>query len=279
MTSSIDALCDWLESISLARGQMPTGFQYAEALGREHFELQDNDVNNAFLRASLRSQELGSSYPFTVGSNFIVSKPSAMESVYAQSLLVSDGTPFRTQNVWDSNKASKAFEFTVESAMQNFFGDHTRSVNFGFPSAVGRPKDFSAAIEWLAKLASAKLGTAYRSPRKKDGGVDVVVWKDFQDGHGGLPILLLQATIMHDFINKIGDVDLRLWSGWLSTDAEPLVALAVPVVVSDKNVWSEISARGLLMDRMRLAKLAGSTKPPTHPILVSLRDALAEVIS
>jgi hypothetical protein len=68
--------------------------------------------------------------------------------------------------------------------------------------------------------------------------------------------MLVQCTIKEDFINKIGDIDLRLWANWLSSDIEPLVALAVPGVVTKEEVWSEITTRGILLDRMRLTELA-----------------------
>jgi hypothetical protein len=100
------------------------------------------------------------------------------------------------------------------------------------------------------------LGNAFRPPRKKDGGVDLFVWKSFSDNQPGIPVMLVQCTIKEDFINKIGDIDLRLWANWLSSDIEPLVALAVPGVVTKDEVWSEITTRGILLDRMRLTELA-----------------------
>ena len=86
--------------------------------------------------------------------------------------------------------------------------------------------------------------------------MDLFVWKSFSDNQPGIPVMLVQCTIKEDFINKIGDIDLRLWANWLSSDIEPLVALAVPGVVTKEEVWSEITTRGILLDRMRLTELA-----------------------
>jgi hypothetical protein len=163
---------------------------------------------------------------------------------------------FTSGATWNLEKASQLFEDLTEKALSNFFGSKTHTANFGFPSRSGRPAEFSAAVEWLSKKTNIRLGNAFRPPRKKDGGVDLFVWKSFSDNQPGIPVMLVQCTIKEDFINKIGDIDLRLWANWLSSDIEPLVALAVPGVVTKDEVWSEITTRGILLDRMRLTELA-----------------------
>ena len=126
--------------------------------------------------------------------------------------------------------------------------------SFGFPSKSDRPAEFASAVKWLSEKTNIRLGNAYRPPRKKDGGVDLFVWKSFPDKRPGIPIMLVQCTIKDDFINKIGDIDLKLWANWLSSDIEPLVALAVPGVVTKDEIWSEITTRGILLDRLRLVQ-------------------------
>ena len=75
--------------------------------------------------------------------------------------------------------------------------------------------------------------------------------------------MLVQCTIREDYINKIGDIDLRLWANWLSSDLEPLVALAVPGVVTKEEVWGEITTRGILLDRIRLVELGEESRDLT----------------
>lgn len=119
-------------------------------------------------------------------------------------------------------------------------------------------------------------------PEKKDGGVDLFVWKSFSDKRPGIPIMLVQCTIKDDFINKIGDIDLKLWSNWLSSDLEPLVALAIPGVVTKDEVWSEITTRGILLDRLRLIESCGdvvnSTKIENFDYLVRLVKEMADLV-
>jgi hypothetical protein len=145
---------------------------------------------------------LGSSYPFLVDDTFIVTKKSVDDSVYIQLLFLTSGGGVSTAGaVWNLEKASKLFEDIVENALKTFFGQNTKTVNFGFPSRSGRPPEFPAAVEWLSKKTNIRLGNAYRPPRKKDGGVDLFVWKSFSDNKPGIPIMLVQCTIKDDFIN------------------------------------------------------------------------------
>ena len=191
---------------------------------------------------------------------FIVTKKSVDDSVYIQLLFLTPGGGVSTAGaIWNLEKASKLFEDIVENALKSFFGQNTKTVNFGFPSRSGRPPEFPAAVEWLSQKTNIRLGNAYRPPRKKDGGVDLFVWKSFSDNKPGIPIMLVQCTTKDDFINKIGDIDIKLWSSWLSSDIEPLVALAVPGVVNKEEIWSELTTRGILLDRLRLVETSSDT--------------------
>jgi len=133
-----------------------------------------------------------------------------------------------------------------------YLGLNSNALAFGWPSKLGRPQEFHKAIEWLAAKMGVEPGSAFRSPRRKDGGVDVVAWKGFADKRSGFPIYLVQCTLQRDFLSKSRDIDLRLWAGWLEMDRDPFVILAVPKTISPGELWNEISANAIVMDRIRL---------------------------
>jgi hypothetical protein len=99
------------------------------------------------------------------------------------------------------------------------------------------------------------VGTAYRPPYAKDGGVDVVAWRSFPDGRSGFPVLLAQVTLEKDYVHKAADVDVRVWSGWLALDHDPATALAIPDVVATGEDWNSLAARTVVLDRLRLSSL------------------------
>lgn len=252
---SSERIADWIEILAASQRGKPLSIQKIQEVSQSFANLSSNMVPYAFRQLVRRSQVLGESYPFIVDETYIVTRKSVDDSTYLQLLFLTPGSGVSTAgSVWNLEKASKLFEDIVESALATFFGQNTRTVNFGFPSRNGRPAEFPAAVAWLSEKTNIRLGNAYRPPRKKDGGVDIFVWKAFADNKPGIPIMLVQCTIKDDYINKIGDIDIKLWSSWLSSDIEPLVALAVPGVVNKDEYWSEITTRGILLDRLRLVE-------------------------
>ena len=250
-------VADWIETLAASQSGKPLSMQKVQEISESFANVGQNVIPFAFRLLEKRQQVLKDLYPFTIDETFIVTKKTVRDSFYLQMLFLTPKAGLFTSGAtWNLEKASQLFEDLTEKALSNFFGSKTHTANFGFPSRSGRPAEFSAAVEWLSKKTNIRLGNAFRPPRKKDGGVDLFVWKSFSDNQPGIPVMLVQCTIKEDFINKIGDIDLRLWANWLSSDIEPLVALAVPGVVTKEEVWSEITTRGILLDRMRLTELA-----------------------
>lgn len=250
-------VADWIEALAASQSGKPLSMQKVQEISESFANVGQNVIPFAFRLLEKRQQILKDLYPFTIDETFIVTKKTVRDSFYLQMLFLTPKVGLFTSGAtWNLEKASQLFEDLTEKALSNFFGSNTHTANFGFPSRSGRPAEFSAAVEWLSKKTNIRLGNAFRPPRKKDGGVDLFVWKSFSDNQPGIPVMLVQCTIKEDFINKIGDIDLRLWANWLSSDIEPLVALAVPGVVTKEEVWSEITTRGILLDRMRLTELA-----------------------
>jgi hypothetical protein len=250
-------VADWIEALAASQSGKPLSMQKVQEISQSFANIGQNVIPFAFRLLEKRQQVLKDLYPFAIDDTFIVTRKTVRDSFYLQMLFLTPKAGlFTSGSTWNLEIASQLFEDLTEKALSNFFGNNTHTANFGFPSRSGRPAEFSAAVEWLSKKTNIRLGNAYRPPRKKDGGVDLFVWKSFSDNQPGIPVMLVQCTIKEDFINKIGDIDLRLWANWLSSDIEPLVALAVPGVVTKEEVWGEITTRGILLDRMRLTELA-----------------------
>lgn len=250
--SSVDALCDFLEIVAAANYPRPVSITEARELAAQHASVNEYKVNAAFLKLQARKLVLGDKYPFLVADEYICKSNSESFPIYLAFLALSGPGPLRYVAAWNLTTAAKVMERIVEKCFTQFFGEGTRSVNFGFPSEVNRPSEFSEAVKWLSDKTGIPVGSGYRPTRYKDGGVDIFVWKQFQDKNPGVPILLLQCTIQEKFIDKIGDVDRRLWASWLSSDIDPIVGLCVPNTVESSETWAEVTTRGLLFDRVRL---------------------------
>jgi hypothetical protein len=151
--------------------------------------------------------------------------------------------------------AAAHLERITAAASRFLLGPGTQSVRFGWPSEDGRPVEFPDAVRWLAGLMKVPVGTSYRPPVNKDGGVDVVAWRPFPDGRSGFPVVLVQCTLERNYAHKAADVDRRVWSGWLRLDVDPTTALAVPDVVAAGEDWNALATRTVVLDRIRLSSL------------------------
>lgn len=257
---SPDRIADWIELLSAAQVNKPLSLQRIISISEDQARISPNITTFAFRLLEKRAKLIGSNYPFTLGEHSIATRKSVGQSIYLKLLLLTPG--IGVQGIcsgWNLEIASQLFEEISEHCLKGFFGPNTGTVNFGYPSRRGRPSDFDSAVKWLSELTKIRLGRSYRPPRRKDGGVDLFVWKSFRDGRPGVPIMLVQCTIKDDFINKIGDIDIKLWSSWLSSDIEPLVSLAIPGIVSKEEIWSEIVTRGILLDRVRLVEMSNDS--------------------
>lgn len=272
-----DKVADWLEILALREGRALGAAQLREL--SSEFRLRDADIDVGRNTIARRHAMLGRAHPFVVGSG-LAAVDAAAETPWAAMLLMSSTSPIRA--TLDIGKAAAHFEQVTAAAMRSLYGAGTESIRFAWPSDEGRPPEFPDAVRWLAARMSVPIGSAYRPPYAKDGGVDVVAWRPFPDGRSGFPVTLVQCTLERDYAHKAADIDVRVWAGWLRLDVDPATALAVPEVVAAGQAWNALAARTVVLDRVRLAALLdGAADDPTllavrgwtQGVLEQLRDS------
>lgn len=255
---------DWIETTLLARNS-PIGIDELNSAAVEDAGLEPSEVSLGLRVMSVRERWLGSLYPFAIKDIYVAPIDGARSSIYAPLLLLSPGSPARQLIASQpSSDMSALFERITVDASAMLLGPGSKALRFGWPSDVGRPERFSEAIEWLALQMGVKSGTSFRSPLRKDGGVDVVGWRPFPDQRSGFPVVLVQCTVQRDFVSKSRDIDLRNWSNWLALDIEPTTILAIPGTVAKPEQWNEIALRSLILDRIRIVGLLKGRKLSTY---------------
>ena len=250
-----ELIADWLELNTLSQDDNAIGFDKLRSLAREILDLPPQRIDVAFNILKRRSEILQDSYPFDIKSVGMVRRQNWRELPYTYLLRISSGIDHPFSLSLDENADRiESFEHLVVHALQNLLGVNSKAVRFGFPSE-DRPVEFPKAIEWLSDRMGIKAGQAYRPPRRKDGGVDVVAWRPFRDRRNGFPVYLVQVTCERNYSHKVFDIDLRLWSGWLNLDTDPVSVLAVPTTISVGEEWNEISTKVVILERIRICEL------------------------
>jgi hypothetical protein len=255
-----EEIADWLEIAVIANGSKGNTLHKLEQWASELCQLSQVQVSSGLSVMLRRSKVLGDNYPFEINDYAVVFNEKKLISPYIYLLSITRPTyQAMWQNPSPTQEDSDLFESFVSVVMHGFLGVNGKALPFGWPSKVGRPQDFNGAIVWLAEKMGIEPGAAFRPPRRKDGGVDVVAWKSFNDRRTGFPIYLIQCTLQKEYVSKSRDIDLRLWSGWLELDRDPVTVLAVPRTIPAGEQWNEVSANSILMERIRLCEYAGST--------------------
>lgn len=250
-----ELIADWIELNALGQSDNASGFDRLRNSVAEELDIPVQRVDVALNLIKRRSEILGLDYPFEVKSVGMVRGQDWSALPYSYLLRISSSAEHSFSLSSDQNSDRVVnFENLVVFAMQNLLGSGSKALRFGFPSE-DRPVEFPKAIEWLSKRMGIKSGEAYRPPRRKDGGVDVVAWRPFRDRRNGFPVYLVQVTCERNFAHKIYDVDLRLWSGWLNLDTDPVSVLAVPMTISPGEEWNEVSSRVVVLERIRICEL------------------------
>lgn len=249
-----DEIADWIELLIFKSKLKGVNTQKLFSAVNEQLGFEEHTFALAINTIMKRSQ-LIQSYPFLVDEVALIMKDDAYSSIYTMLLLLSRPTNLMSwQTTTPSQDELDVFESIVCIALCNYLGNDSEALPFGWPSKFGRPENFNEAIIWLASKIGVATGPLYRSPRRKDGGVDIVIWRRFSDNRTGFQIGLVQCTLQQNYVAKSRDIDLRLWSGWLQLERDPITFLAIPKSVPGDEHWNEASANSIVFERVRLAQ-------------------------
>lgn len=255
--TTTEAVADWIETSVLVSASGHFGRDKLDDLAGIEIGATPMKVAMALDAMVKRSKVLGGAYPFVATDMAVLRRPARFGEHYEALLHLTPGSVARqTVRATDTAEMGDLLEAIAEEALGNFWGPGGSALSFGYPSKHGRPETFDQAVVWLAGRIGLEPGRGYRPPRRKDGGVDVVAWRQFSDRRPGFPLALAQCTIQAETFTKTTDIDLRLWASWLAMDSDPLSLLVIPGTVRGAGPdWRQLSTVVMVIDRIRLLDL------------------------
>lgn len=263
---TIELIADWVETSVLVSPSGHLTLDRIFALGEDELGVEAARTSQAIGVIERRSSVLGNLYPFAVRPDIAVSRrrDSHLLQSYATLLFVTPKSVARQLLSSLSVPAmGEMLEDIAERALSNLWGPGGTALRFAFPSRHGRPEQFTLAVDWLAQRIGIETGHGYRPPRRKDGGVDVVAWRQFLDRRTGFPIALAQCTIQAETFTKTTDIDTRLWATWLRMDSDPISLLVIPGTVPRAGTqWGQLTSVVTVIERLRLIELLGRDDAP-----------------
>jgi len=253
------ALADWFEvNIFLSQKPQISRVHISDALvakiGSTPQELEV-PISLLFAEIARRRRIAGHSYPFIVEDTVIKFDGNANPEFYKFLLLISLDGPMRQERRYKD--IDEIFDKVVSEAVRGYFGKGTETVRFAWPPSDGRPRNFQKALDWLSVKTGIPIGSGISPPRSKDGGVDVVAWKPFEDHRTAFLVAFVQCTIQKDWHLKGRDIIDNVWRAKIDTAGSALTSLAVPFVIhKNYDKWDDLRRTvGIVFDRLRLAQV------------------------
>lgn len=233
----------------------------ADSMRDEEFETADESeslAEAAFFEIDDRVRACGSvptHYPFEAGESMLTLRDGGENSVYTFLALLS----------WYGKNAGppgmngeKLFEEVSARAAAAYLGGPSQNVNwvvFGFPRRV-EPKGFKAALDQLCKRLGEGQGhhrARPKLPHEKDGKLDVVAWRDFDDRRQGKLITFGQCATGGDWAAKVSELPQTLdWCTMWMADRPgvfPVRSFFVPHRIDRVNWFDTCVKGGILHDR------------------------------
>jgi len=268
------SLADWAEAVMLV--EEISEFSEADLRGRIVEQAEDEvadeelpgrrHVEDILREVARRQNFAGVGYPFRRSEYGIERADDRLLGIYSFLLYLSiPETPF-SKRIY-SNAVTPLFDRVGAAALADLLGTKANTIRFGWPISEDRPTGPRTALKWLAgQLGLEHDTTAPISPNMKDGGVDVVLWRPFQDGRGGFPILLAQCTVGRTEWQKKGrDIQRPTWQRYLGLGCLPTTALVLPFCVHQPDRFEEwgIASQDVsyVIDRIRLLELLADVEP------------------
>ena len=232
-------------------------------------EIDELDKSDSiYLEMSRRKMLINAIYPFSESDGFFSFSGEILTSnPYLWILLVS-----LKSNIDHTLNASILDTITTES-LKSIYGKNCKVLNFSSPLRYGskRPNHFAEAIKYLGKELGLTTCEGYKIPNRKDGGVDLIAYNNIL-GTKALTVTLVQTTTQVKFLEKINDVDIKLWQNWVDFGPEPTRMLVSSMVATDADLLAAHASGIVFLDRLRIIELLlqGNAKLKFDNIFIDL---------
>ena len=112
------------------------------------------------------------------------------------------------------------------------------------------------------------------SPTDKDGGLDIVCYRQFEDEREALPVFFLQCASGKNWRDKINTPNAASWQKYLNSAVQPSTGIVAPFVIENRDLRiAALSGQVVVFDRLRMLSAARDAKITlTKNLLVELLD-------
>ncbi len=253
---------------------LPLGVDVIEVMNVEDFETEDVAAESlsrgVFQELEYRARAGECGYPFSVNvdGGLLQTRADWDDQVaYVFCLCLSYYTA--DDDLPDKARARRMFEHVAREAARAFV--QGEALRFGSPRQSGiagdveeLPVPFEEAIDEVCKRIGEGAGFCsdeFPEPRSdKDGGVDIVAWRDFPDEAPGKLLVVGNCASGNDWGLKLNELNAKTFTDWfMSGPYSPVLrSFFTPhrFDTAHRHWTQHIRDGGILFERCRIAKFA-----------------------
>ena len=259
----LEVMADWLEACISFSSTRISQRDIVDILCEKQIyaepEFAQERVADAWTTLRERKRKLGNALPYDFDQFSLVrnKKPWSDCAPYSflLTLSLSHHYPLWARGFGpDYTRQGELFEQITEQAMVPLFPGWSV---FRTGWSRNQPRSLSLLVGEIATRLNEVQGVVNRwsKPQAKEAGLDLLLWKDFEDPRGTYPVYLFQCASGMDWEDKLTSPDLNLWTRLIDFRARglPRKAFALPIVHSaDAYTRNANAVDGLVFDRLRI---------------------------
>ncbi len=257
----LDIFCDWIEGSVLFNNAPISKIDVVEILTEmgiyNNSDLALNIVNEAWseLKRRLGCIEKGSPFSF-IRQNIKSRYPWQENPAHSFCVLLSMPQCYKDWSTAlfrnDYNEQGQLFESLTKASIENQFpGWAVYQTGWSSTNVV----KLSEIVDEIANRLGEIKGEIepWENPGGNEAGLDLLCYRPFSDNRVGVPVYLMQCASGKNWIYKLHEPDLNVWTKIILFAAMPRKALAIPFALLDAEFKQRCNrVNGMLFDRYRL---------------------------
>lgn len=124
----------------------------------------------------------------------------------------------------------------------------------------GNTKDIRKIVEELCgrlHVSGAADLDRWISPEARDGGLDIVCYRQFDDEREAMPTFFLQCASGKNWRDKVKAPDAGSWQKYLDSAVQPSTGIVAPFVIEDSELRrAALTGQVVVFDRLRMLSSA-----------------------
>ena len=137
----------------------------------------------------------------------------------------------------------------------------------------GNTKNIPAIVEELCTrlcVSGAADLNKWISPTTRDGGLDIVCYRQFEDEREALPMFFLQCASGKNWRDKVTTPNANTWQKYLDSAVLPSTGIVAPFVITTRELrTAALTGQVIVFDRLRMLSAARAAR-------ISLTEELLE---